>query len=157
MILPVKTAFEGSEMNPQFVNIVAPSELVIRIELSIEIDNFSDKILICIPYSMVEPVKEKLHSSFQSDTLEQDNRWVDMIRGLLLESSVEVSVELGRARVTLADLRDLRPDDVLILDTDKDGDLVMTVQNVPKYLVRPGQRHGAQAVQVTALLTGKEA
>jgi len=151
MITPIQTEYAGSEMNPQFVNIVAPSEIVIRIELQIEVESFSDRILICIPYSMIEPVKERLYSSFQSDKLEADNRWVDSIRNLLLQSSVNMSVLLGRAKLTVGDIAELKAGDVLVLDSNKAVDLVLDIEGVPKFLVKPGQHHGTRAVRITRL------
>jgi len=156
MIIPVTTEYEGSEMNPQFVNIVAPTELVIKIELSIEIEAFSDRVLLCIPYSMVEPLKEKLHSTFQTDKIEQDNRWIPVIRELLLESSVNVNVELGRTTLKLRDLQNLKEGDVITLDRDRNEDLPMFVQGVHKLRVRPGQYHGFQAVRVSGFVPAKE-
>ncbi len=156
MIVPLKTEYIGSEMNPQFVNIVAPTELVLKIELSVEVEAFSDKIFICIPYSMVEPVKEKLHSSFQSDNLAQDDRWVGTIKKLLFQSSVDLSVVLGRAQLTIGDLKELKEGDVLVLDTDKNSELPLCVEGVPKFSVRPGMHHGAQAVKITSILSQKD-
>lgn len=64
-IIPIRPEHVGSEMNPQFVTIVTPSEIVIKVEIHLEVEDFTGKLFFCIPYSMIEPVKEKLYSGIQ--------------------------------------------------------------------------------------------
>ncbi len=148
-MIPVKTQYVSSEMNPQFVTIVAPTELVVRVELQVEIESNVDRVYLCIPYSMLEPIKDRLHSGYQSDKMEMDTRWVAQMTESLKASEAEVRVELGSAKILFRDLKDLKAGDVLILNTDRGADLDVKVEGVTKFRGRPGVHKGSQAVQIT--------
>lgn len=143
----------GSEMNPQFVTIVTPSEIVIKVEVHLEVEDFMGKLFFCIPYSMIEPVKEKLYSGIQGDKFELDQRWVDRLKAILLSSRVEVAAEVGRTNLVFADLMSLTVGDVLTLDKCTTDSLTITVQDVPKFAGLPGFSRGNQAIQVNKILT----
>ena len=68
-ISPIRPEFVSSEMSPQFVTIVTPSELVIKVEIHVEVEDFVGKLFLCIPYSMIEPVKEKMSQAFSPTSL----------------------------------------------------------------------------------------
>jgi flagellar motor switch protein FliM len=139
----------GSEMNPQFVTIVTPSEIVIKIEVIIEIEGWIGKVFICIPYAMIEPVKEKLYSSIQTEAFEVDKMWNPMLRGMLLDFNVEVVAEFGKAKLTVKELMDLKVGNVIILDKSISDDLSFKVEGVPKFTGTPGFRKGSQAIRIT--------
>lgn len=65
-----------SEMNSQFANIATPSEIVISTTFSLEFGGTGADMHICFPYSMVEPIRDLLYSSMQSDQLSTDHRWI---------------------------------------------------------------------------------
>ncbi|MFA5073227.1 MAG: flagellar motor switch protein FliM [Nitrospirota bacterium] len=141
----------SSEMNPQFVTIVTPSEIVIKIEVRIEVDDFIGKLFFCIPYSMIEPVKDKIYSGIQGDKVDVDQRLVNRLKEILLNSSVEVVVEMGQARLTLGELMNLNVGDVLPLAKSITDSLVLKVEKVPKLGGVPGYSRGNQAVRITKL------
>ncbi|MBV5337338.1 MAG: FliM/FliN family flagellar motor switch protein, partial [Deltaproteobacteria bacterium] len=60
-----------SEMNSQFANIATPSEIVISTSFTLEFGGTAADMHICFPYSMVEPIRDLLYSSMQSDQLGQ--------------------------------------------------------------------------------------
>lgn len=143
----------GAEMNPQFVTIVTPTELVMKIEIHIEVEEFKGKVFFCIPYSVVEPVKEKLYSGIQADRSELiDQRWTSGLKEILLESNVNLIVEVGKAELTVGDLRDLEVGNVIILGKSVADDLDIKVENVFKFRGKPGYSRGNQAVKITRVL-----
>jgi flagellar motor switch protein FliM len=104
-------------MNPQFVTIVTPSEIVIKIEIHIEVEDFTGKLFFCIPYSMIEPVKEKLYSGIQGDKFDLDHRWVGRLKDILMSSSVEVVAEIGKVHLTFGDLMSMKEGDVFTINS----------------------------------------
>jgi flagellar motor switch protein FliM len=139
----------SSEMNPQFVTIVTPSEIVIRIEVHVEVENFTGKLFLCIPYSLVEPVKEKLYSGIQADKFDLDQRWVAQLKGLLTDSVVEIVAEMGRAMISVGELMNLKKGDIIPLGTSVSDELLIKVEKVPKLRGTPGISRGSQAVKIT--------
>ncbi len=152
-ISTIKPEHVGSEMNPQFVTIVTPSEIVIKIEIHIEVEDFTGKLFFCIPYSMIEPVKDKLYSGIQSDKFDLDHRWVSRLKDILMSSAVTVTAEIGGLTLTFGDLMSLKEGDVLTLNTSTTDDLVISVEDKPKFGGRPGFSRGNQAVRIMKMLT----
>jgi|Deesub1362A_J573_1020465.scaffolds.fasta_scaffold09242_5 flagellar motor switch protein FliM len=141
----------GMEINPQFVTIVTPAEIVIKIDILVEIENFSGKMFFCIPYSTVEQIKEKLYSGIHGDKLEADQRWTRLLRELIRETYVEISVELAKVNMTFQDVMNFEKGNIINLGKSIDDELVIKVEGVPKFWGTPGISRGNQAVKITRL------
>lgn len=148
VIARIQPELTGSEMNPQFVTIVTPTEVVIKIEVHIEVEEFTGKLFFCVPYSMVEPVKERLYSGIQGEKSGADNRWVSALKEILMESYVNVVVEVGRTELTVNDLLHLEVGNVINLGKSVSDELMVKVGNIPKLKGAPGFSRGNQAVKI---------
>lgn len=147
----IKPEHVSAEMNPQFVTIVTPSEIVIKIEIHIEVEDFTGKLFFCIPYSMIEPVKEKIYSGIQGDKFEVDQRWVERLKEILGESTVNLVAEIGNATMTFGELMNLKEGDVITLRKGTSDDLPVKVEKVRKFGGQPGFSRGCQAVRITKI------
>ncbi|HXX34625.1 MAG TPA: flagellar motor switch protein FliM [Thermodesulfobacteriota bacterium] len=148
MVHPVSVRHIRSEINPQFVGLGQPSDLVIMVPLVMELDQSLGQIHICIPYSMVEPIKEKLFSGYQSDHLEVDHSWAERLLGRIRSAEVDVVVELGRRNITVQDLFKLSVGEVLMLENEVSDFITARVEGVPKFLGRAGVTGANKAFQV---------
>jgi len=149
----IKTTYQRSEVNPQFAHIVSPTDVVVVANFEVEVEYSSGMISICFPYSMLEPIREKLQAGFQSEQMEVDNIWSERFRRNLVESPVEMSVELGSTSVLMRDVLHLKKGDVIPLDQYASEPLKLTVEGVPKYSCYPGTYKGNQAVRIVGLET----
>ena len=70
---------------------------------------------ICFPYSMLEPIRDLLYSSMQSDQLSTDQRWIVMLRKQLKDAEVEIKAQLATTTVTLGDIQKMRVGDIIPL------------------------------------------
>lgn len=147
-VTPVSFKFVRSEVNPQFATIVPPTELVIVVHYELEMDTLMGKIILCLPYSTIEPIRSKLSASYQSDQLEVDYSWTRRFIRRLKEIPVQLSVHLGRTEIKGADLLRLEKGDVIVLDQDVNHPLTASVQNVSKYKVVAGVHKGSHAVKI---------
>ena len=89
--------FIRSEMNSQFANIATPSEVVVSTSLSVEFGGSQAEMHICFPYSMLEPIRDLLYSSMQSDHLTSDRRWIKLLTRRLQTAEVELACPFGTA------------------------------------------------------------
>lgn len=152
VIIPIVPEYTGSEMNPQFVTIVTPTEVVVKIEVHVEVEEFTGKCFFCIPYSMIEPIKEKLSSGLTGEKLEADQRWVDRLTEILLSSPVHLTAEIGRVELLVRDLMGLEVGNIISLTTAVSDELVIKVEDIPKYMGTPGVSRGAQSIKLTRTL-----
>jgi flagellar motor switch protein FliM len=156
-ILDVKIGHQRSEINPQFAHIVPLTDVVVVVHFEIEMEFSSGIVSVCIPYSMLEPVREKLHAGFQSDALEVDSVWANRFREGLMSSKVELIVELGRSEVSGKEIVDLKKGDVIMLDRYRVDPLDIFVEGVQKLTAFPGVYKGSSAIQIAGTIQGKEA
>jgi flagellar motor switch protein FliM len=137
-----------SEINPQFAAIVPPSDVVVVVTFEVELESAIGSLIVCLPYATLEPIRSKLHASFQSERLEVDHTWINRFKEQMLDISVELVVRLGKTQLTPRQLVSLQEGDILLLDTDEDDSLEAWVEGVKKYQVMPGRVKGNKAVQV---------
>ena len=144
----VKLELIRSEINPQFAAIVPPSDVVVVITFEVELDTSIGTMIICLPYATIEPIRSKLHASFQTERLEIDHAWVARLKERLMETSVELKIHFGNAQITGNQLLRLQVGDVIVLDTDVEDLLTCTVAGVIKYHGLAGTVKSMKAFQI---------
>ena len=137
-----------SEINPQFAAIVPPSDVVVVITFEVELETAIGSLTICLPYATIEPIRSKLHASFQTERLEVDHVWMGRLKERLLETPVELKVHFGDAKLTGNQLVRLKAGDVILLDTDTDELLEITMAGVTKFWGVCGTVKGNMAIQI---------
>jgi len=142
-------SFVRTEVNPQFVGVVPPSDVIISTTFEVELENASGTIALVIPYSTIEPIKNKLNASFQTETDRVDKEWTLKMEEHLRLTEAHVQVNLGCADITVGDLVNLNVGDIIPLAQDSDGELEVLVEGVPKFRCFFGVSRGNRAVQVT--------
>jgi flagellar motor switch protein FliM len=128
-----KISYIRTEVNPQFVGIVPPSDVVISSTFEVELENASGTIAIVLPYSTVEPIKGKLNSFYQSESGPADPELVAKMESHIHAALAELMVRLGNAEITVGDLVNLSVGDVIPLTQDADGELDVVVEGVTKF------------------------
>ncbi len=144
----VQIGYTRSEINPQFVGIVPPSDVVVVISFDVEMEFASGSMTMCIPYSSLEPIKEKLHAGYQSDQLEVDHAWIKRFSTQLRKAEVGIVVELGHTKIKARELVDLNVGDVLTLYEYAKEPVTVKVEGVPKFTAVPGVIKGAHGIQI---------
>ena len=149
-VYPVQFEYIRSEMNTQFTNIATPNEVVVATTFTIELGQVSGELHFCMPYSMIEPVRDLLTSSLQGETLEVDKRWIRLMTQQLQTAEVELVVDFGTARMTLGDIMHMKEGDVIpITVPDK---LEAKVDGVPVMECSHGQINNQYAIRVERLV-----
>ena len=138
-----------TEVNPQFVGVVPPSDVIISTTFEVELENASGTISLVVPYSTIEPIKNKLNASFQTELDRVDKEWTAKLEEHLRNTEMNIDVNLGSATITVGDLVNLNVGDIIPLTQDADGELEILVEGVPKLKCFFGISRGSRAVQVT--------
>jgi len=143
-------SFVRTEVNPQFVGIVPPTDVVIASTFDVELEHATGTVSIVIPYATVEPIKQKLQTGFQIESDQTEKKlWTSIIREQLYETDVDIKVNLGETQIQLKDLMTLKVGDVIPLGQDATGEFDVQVENIKKFKGYYGVHHGTVAVQVT--------
>ncbi len=152
-LMPVKISHVRSESNPQFAMVVTSSEIVVVVTLQVILGETTRDLFLVYPYSMLEPIKEKLYSGLMSDQVEQDGSWAGRFRERLQDCPLQVDVRLGTATVTVQDVLNFAPGDVLVLDQRPDDPLECSIEGQRKFLGSPGVFRGNHACRITRVLS----
>lgn len=145
-VMPINFEYVHSEVNPSLANIVSPSEVVVVSTFHVELDGGGGELHITMPYSMIEPIREVLDAGLQSDTDEQDERWVKALREDVLAAKVELECDVVRRDITLRDIVDLKEGDVIPIEFPDFH--VLTANGVPMFRTQLGQHRGNLALKI---------
>ena len=146
-IMQINFEYMNSEVNPQFANIVSPSEVVVVTTFHVELDGGGGDLHVTMPYSMVEPIREILDAGVQSDRNETDERWVLALREDMKEAQVNMSTTLLEVTLSLADVLKIKPGDIIPVDLPEKS--VMRVEDIPVFRGKYGIHQGMNAVKIT--------
>ncbi len=138
-----------TEINPQFVGVVPPSDVIIATTFEVEFESASGTIMVVIPYSTIEPIKQKLSSSFQSENDMVDTLWTKALHGHIQTTTADAVVKLGEAEMTIGDLVNLQVGDIVPLNQEVSGEIDVMVEGVVKLKCLIGNYKGNRAVQIT--------
>ena len=147
-IEPVKTSLIRSEMNPQFTAIVLPTDLVIVTRFEIELEQAAGNLVVCYPYSMIEPLRNKLSSGVQAEIEEIDTNWRRRIKEVILDSEVDIKISLGSTEITGERLLYMQKGDVIQLDNDASDPLTCYLDGLAKMTGYIGVQRGFQAFKI---------
>ncbi len=154
-LIELRMEYQRSEVNPQFVYIVSPTDVVVVINFEIEVEYSSGLMTLCIPYATLEPLREKLQAGFQSEQMEVDKGLLERFRRNILQAEVDIVVELGGTQISAGDVVNFQVGDVVPLDQYASDPVRIFVEGVAKYAGYAGSYRGSQAVQVTEIITGE--
>ena len=144
-VLPLNFEFLNSEINPQFANIVSPTETVVVSRFHVEVDGGGGEIHLTLPYSMVEPIRVLLDAGVQSDRVERDERWLQSLHQEVLDAEVELSSLLLEVDMPIGDFLRLRPGDVIPVSLPEL--CTMFAEDVPIFRGQVGRAGGHKAVR----------
>ncbi len=144
-VLELEFEYLNSEINPQFANIVSPTETVVVSRFHVEMDGGGGEINLTLPYAMVEPIRTLLDAGVQSDRNDRDDRFGEHLRDELLDAEVELSSLLLETQLSIGQFLQLRPGDVIPVQLPE----LTTVfaEDVPIFRGLFGQSSGHNAVR----------
>lgn len=153
-VFPVEFEYIRSEMNTQFANIATPNEVVVSSTFTVELGAVSGQIHFCLPYSMIEPIRDTLTSSLQGEALEVDKRWIRLMTQQIQIAEVELVATLGTGRATFDEILNMKVGDVIPLAVAEQ--IQATVDGVPVMDCTYGVLNGQYALKVEKLLANAE-
>ena len=145
-IASIEIEYLQSEINPHFANIVSPSEIVVITSFHIELDGGGGDLHVTMPYAMIEPLRDLLDAGVQSDRVEHDERWLHALRDEIDDAEIELSTVLGGACLSVAEMLNLKPGDVIPCDFA--GKVTLLAEGVPLFRGGFGLSRGQQAVKI---------
>jgi len=144
----VNVIYSHSEIDPQFATIVQPADMVIAIKFTITLTNESGSITFCIPYSTIEPIRDKLKQQFRNERLEVNNTWRTFIGNKIGETTVNLNCILGTSKISARQLLEMKVNDVILLDHKISGSTLVNIEGIPKFRGYPGSHNNNKAIRI---------
>jgi flagellar motor switch protein FliM len=136
------------EVNPRLVNIVPPEYQVATMALEIQVEESVGRITFAIPHMTIDPLRDKLKAGSQFDLMAVDPQWSNRLTRDIMETPLDLAVEMGTSVITLDELLNLAPGDTIMIDRTDPVEMIVKVGEVPKFAGIPGIRRGNKAVQI---------
>ena len=149
-IIKLSFSYLSSEVNPQFANIVSPSEVVVSSPFHVELEGGGGDFHVTMPYSMLEPIRELLDTGTQSDRGERDERWMIALRDEVKGVKIELSSVLKEVTLTVRELMSLRTGDIIPIDLQKT--VLVQAEGIPIFRAFFGSSRGNRALKVAEFI-----
>ncbi len=145
-VMDVEFEYLNSEVNPQFANIVSPTEVIVASKFHIELEGGGGDLHMTMPYSMLEPIREMLDAGVQSDRTDTDERWMVALREEIKTTEVELESTLTEVDLSLRDILNMRPGDVIPIEMPEM--VTLRAEGVPVFRGTLGVSNDNLAVKV---------
>ncbi len=145
-VMPIEFEFTSREVNPQFANIVSPTEVVVVSSLHVELEGGGGNVHVTMPYSMLEPIRELLDAGIQSDRSDVDERWSQALGDEIKSAEVEVSATLTRTELTLQEVINLKEGDIIPIDMPET--VSVYAEDIPVFKATHGVHNGHYAIKI---------
>lgn len=139
------------ETNPQFAQIVPPTEMVVLVTLETKVGDEEGMMNFCIPYLTIEPIISKLSSQFWFSSVRRNSttQYLGTLKEKLSDVDMDVVAEIGQINLPIRDVLSLRVGDVVRLSTVRTNDpFTLSVGDKKKFYCQPGIVGKKMAVQV---------
>ena len=142
------------ETNSQFAQIISPSETIAIVTINLKIGDVEGLMNICLPYTTLEPVMDKLNTKYWFSTMKEkdSNSYEAAIENIIDNALIRMKAVLGTSKINVQDFVNLQLGDVIRLDRKVDDELEVYVGNIKKFKALPGYSDNKYAVRVTEIL-----
>ncbi|SPT37385.1 Flagellar motor switch protein FliM [Achromobacter denitrificans] len=151
-VYPIEFEYVRSEMHTKFASITGNNEVVVVTSFHIEFGATGGDLNICLPYSMIEPVRDLLTRPLQETTMEEvDQRWSQQLSRQVRSADIDVVAEFARIPSSIRELMNLKVGDVLPVDVPQT--ITAHVDGVPLMECGYGVFNGQYALRVQNMFT----
>lgn len=157
-VIDIEPVMDRIETNAQFAQVIAPSEMIAIVSMSLKIGEAEGFLNICLPYFTVEDIMDKLNTKYWYSTMQQSDKidYEDQIESLIKRVDVPVKAVLGKNQVSVNDFLNLQVGDIIRLDTRVDSEMDVFVGNIRKFTALPGSSKDNYAIRLTTVIREEE-
>lgn len=153
-VVAIEPRLERIETNSQFAQFIPPSEMTAIVTMDIKVGEVEGLMNICIPYSCVETVIDKLNTKYWYSTMrEKDGEgYQEAIESIINRAKIPIRALLGRSTISVNDFMNVQIGDIIKLDAKVDDELNVFVGNILKFKALPGAVSDSYAIRVTSVI-----
>ncbi len=150
----IKTEYIRTEMQVKFTNITSsPNDIVVTTPFHVEIGSLHGSFDICIPFSMIEPLRELLTNPPLDNSVMEDAQWRTLLASQVRESALELVVNMAEIPTRLSAVMNMQVGDVIPFE--RRNSVEASVDNVPVFSARYGCIEQHYALQIEQMLNSR--
>ena len=149
-VIKVTPRLERIETNSQFAQIISPTETIAIITINLKIGDVEGLMNVCLPYTLLEPVMDKLNTKFWFSNMQEKDptMYGEVIENVISKTKVPIKAILGESKVNVSDFVNLQIGDIIKIDKKVDQELDVYVGNIKKFNALPGYFEDKYAVRI---------
>ena len=153
-VIKVTPRLERVETNSQFAQIISPTETIAIITINLKIGDVEGLMNVCLPYTLLEPVMDKLNTKFWFSNMQEKDptMYGEVIENVISKTKVPIKAILGESKVNVSDFVNLQIGDIIKIDKKVDQELDVYVGNIKKFNALPGYFEDKYAVRITDVI-----
>jgi flagellar motor switch protein FliM len=132
-VTPIDFAIDSLETEPQFLQILAPSEAVVAIAIEIRIGESIGMMNLALPSIIIKMMRQKFDQQWSVRKSESTDFEQGRILDLIRNSEIDLDVRLEGSNLAMKDLMGLEEGDVLVLDSVIHDPLFCLLNGVAKF------------------------
>lgn len=149
---PIKTQLRSIETSGRLLQAYSQQDVVVIITLDIKDPNYVGTANICMPAENLEKIINSFsvkyaHSAKQQDP-EKERLKRDLVMDYLKQSDLEIEAILDRCQMSMFDIAQLQPNDVIALNKKIDSNLLVNVEGIPWFTARLGEVDTKKALKL---------
>lgn len=145
--LDLNFKYRRVESNPTLVQLIGLDETVVIIGINLRFPNASGRMNICLPGTMLTTIFAKIAAMNQVGRGSGEDNSQEIL-GILRDSDLEITAELGRTNVTLQDIYHLNVGDVIDLGHSTQEPIHLYIGGQPWFSGKLGTQGGNMAVKI---------
>jgi flagellar motor switch protein FliM len=124
------------------------------ITINIKIGNVEGLMNVCLPYTCLEKVIDKLNTKYWYSTMQvkDDEAYQDIIEIAISKAKIPIKAVLGKSVISVNDFINIQQGDIIRLNTKVDDELDIYVGNIKKFTALPGASSDSFAVRLTSII-----
>jgi len=153
-LIQTNPRLETIEYNPQFTQIVPPSDMTLFISLEMRIEENRGMIGICFPHLLLEPILAEL-STERFFRRAKDEEGEVLVRSDILVANIgttklDIRVEVGEVALSIEEVLGLKPGDIIRLPARLNDLFKVFVGDDPKpqFFARPGKMGRFKGIEI---------
>lgn len=150
-VFPVEIDYTRSELQLRFANITSSSnEIVVVSTFHLEVGSLVSDFQVCMPYSMIEPIRDLLSGPLTDNQADEDRLWGQRMAGEIKHSQIELVADFIDIDTSIGRVMSLKAGDVLPIELPEI--VCARVDGVPVMKCEFGSQQGQHALRVHQLI-----
>ncbi len=154
-VIELNARVESIESDPLIVQIVAGSEMTVLVSYEIHVGENTGTINFCIPLMVLNPLLDQIlkmaHYAHRVSPEEAEMTRIMLLK-LLLNANIKMDTILGKVKVEMNDLLQLKKGDVLVLNRNVEEPIIVEIEGLPKLKGTIGRRGEEMALRISSII-----